>query len=223
VSASNTDNDALPPAVPSSSTASESTSNPAPALCSLTGFSSSTQVAVSLPNGNNGLNECYSSLSDPAQVGVTQPFIAAVEVYSFDASGSIVAGVPVQVCLQGVGTLLYRDAAGQPRVTVNLPSFSQNGFTCGIIPNAGTVILIPGDPAPAAAMPSMPLSQCRVMATNMLNLRAEPNASSAILDHVPYQAALSASARSGDWLQVVFGNQQGWLSTRYLSLTGDCG
>jgi uncharacterized protein YgiM (DUF1202 family) len=178
---------------------------------------------VSLPNGNNGVNECYSSLTNPAQVGMTQPFIAAVEIYSFDASGSVITGVPVEVCLRGEGTLLYRNAAGQPRTIVGLPSFSRNGFTCGTIPNAGTVILIPGVPSPEAPMPSTPLSQCRVTTTHTLNLRAEPNTNSAVLAKVPYQAALNASARSGDWLQVVFGNQQGWLSAGYLSLTGDCG
>jgi hypothetical protein len=197
------------------------TAIPAPALCSLTGFASSTQVAISLPNGGGGMNQCYSQLSDPAQVGVTQPFIAAVEVYSFDASGSIVTGIPVQVCLQGAGTLLYRDAAGQPRVTVSLPSFSQGGFICGTIPNAGTVILIPGAPAPAA-IPFTALSACRVTTTNILNLRAEPNTSSAVLALVPYQTTLNASARSGGWLQVVVGNQQGWVSERYLRLGRTC-
>jgi predicted outer membrane repeat protein len=199
------------------------TAIPAPALCSLTGFASSTQVAMSLPNGNNGLNVCYSLITDPAQAGVTQLFALAAEVYTFDGYGSVTTGVPVQVCLQGVGTLLYRSAVGQPRVTVNLPSFSQNGFTCGLIPNAGTVILIPGAAAPAAAIPPTALSNCRVTTTNILNLRAEPDANSAVLTKVPYQTTLSASARSGEWLQVVFGGQQGWVSASYLSLTGDCG
>ena len=199
------------------------TAIPAPALCSLTGFASSTQVAMSLPNGNNGLNVCYSLITDPAQAGVTQLFALAAEVYTFDGYGSVTTGVPVQVCLQGVGTLLYRSAVGQPRVTVNLPSFSQNGFTCGLIPNAGTVILIPGAAAPAAAIPPTALSNCRVTTTNILNLRAAPDATSAILTKVPYQTTLSASARSGAWLQVVFGSQQGWLSAGYLSLDGDCG
>jgi hypothetical protein len=99
----------------------------------------------------------------------------------------------------------------------------QGGFTCGIIPNAGTVILIPGTPAPTAAIPPTALSNCRVTTTNILNLRAEPDANSAVLTKVPYQTTLSASARSGEWLQVVFGNQQGWVSASYLSLTGDCG
>jgi hypothetical protein len=193
---------------------------PDPALCSLTGFASSTQVAIALPNGNNGLNVCYSLLTDPAQVGIMQPFTLAAEVYSFDASGSVTTGVPVQVCLQGAGTLLYRDASGQPRTTVSLPSFSENGFTCGIIPHAGTVILIPGAPAPSA---TTPLSACRVTTTHILNLRAAPDATSAVLDLVPYQTALSASARSGAWLQVVYGAQQGWLSAAYLSLDGACG
>jgi len=199
------------------------TAIPSPALCSLTGFASSTQVAMSLPNGNNGLNVCYSLITDPAQAGVTQLFALTAEVYTFDGYGSVTTGVPVQVCLQGVGTLLYRSAVGQPRVTVNLPSFSQNGFTCGLIPNAGTVILIPGAAAPAAAIPPTALSNCRVTTTNILNLRAAPDATSAILTKVPYQTTLSASARSGAWLQVVFGSQQGWLSAGYLSLDGDCG
>ena len=59
--------------------------------------------------------------------------------------------------------------------------------------------------------------------THILNLRAAPDATSAVLDLVPYQMVLSASARSGEWLQVVFGSQQGWLSAAYLTFEGDCG
>jgi len=199
------------------------TAIPSPALCSLTGFTSSTQVAMSLPNDANGLNVCYSLLTEPAQAGVTQPFSLAADVYTFDGYGSVTTSVAVQVCLQGAGTLLFRDASGQPRITVNLPSFSQNGFTCGLIPNAGTVILIPGAPAPAAAIPPTALSNCRVTTTHILNLRAAPDATSAVLTLVPYQTTLNASARSGAWLQVVFGSQQGWLSAGYLMLDGDCG
>jgi predicted outer membrane repeat protein len=199
------------------------TSVPSPALCSLTGFASSTQMAIYLPNGNNGLNVCYSLITDPAQAGVTQVFTLAADVYTFDRYGSVTTGIPVQVCLQGAGTLLFRDASGQPRTTVNLPSFSQNGFTCGLIPNAGTVILIPGAVAPAAAIPPTALSNCRVTTTHILNLRAAPDATSTVLTLVPYQTTLNASARSGAWLQVVFGSQQGWLSAGYLMLDGDCG
>jgi len=199
-------------------------SSPAPALCSLTGFASSSQVAISLPNGGNGLNVCYSLISDPVQAGVTdQPFTLAAEVYTFDSSGSVTTGVPVQVCLQGAGTLLYRDASGQPRTTVGLPAFSQGGFTCGLIPHAGTVILVPGAAAPTAPPVTTALNACRVTTTHILNLRAAPDATSAILDHVPYQTTLNASARSGEWLQVVFGAQQGWLSAAYLTFEGGCG
>ncbi len=183
-----------------------------------------TQVAVYLPNGNNGLNVCYTLISDPVQAGVTeQPFTLAAEVYTFDSSGSVTTGVTVQVCLQGAGTLLYRDASGQPRTTVSLPAFSQGGFTCGLIPHAGTVILVPGAAAPTAPPATTALNACRVTVTNMLNLRAEPDVTSAIVDHVPYQTTLNASARSGEWLQVVFGDHQGWLSAAYLTLEGDCG
>jgi hypothetical protein len=214
VSASNRDDD--PPTAP--------TPIPAPALCSLPGFPASTQVALYLPNGNNGLNVCYSLITDPVQAGVTeQPFTLAAEVYTFDSSGSVTTGVTAQVCLQGEGTLLYRDASGQPRTTVSLPAFSQGGFTCGLIPHAGTIILIPGASAPAATIPPTSLSQCRVTTTHILNLRTEPDATSAVLDHIPYQTTLSASARSGEWLQVVFGSQQGWLSAAYLTFEGDCG
>jgi hypothetical protein len=194
---------------------------PAPALCSLPGFPASTQVALYLPNGNNGLNVCYSLITDPVQAGVTeQPFTLAADVYTFDSSGSVTAGVTVQVCLQGEGTLLYRDASGQPRTTVSLPAFSQGGFTCGLIPHAGTVILVPGAAAPPA---TTALNACRVTTTHILNLRTEPDATSAVLDHIPYQTTLSASVRSGEWLQVVFGDHQGWLSAAYLTFEGDCG
>jgi hypothetical protein len=82
---------------------------------------------------------------------------------------------------------------------------------------------VPGTPSPPAAPAQIALSDCRVTTPHILNLRVAPDVTSAVLDLVPYQTTLSADARSGDWLRVVYGSHQGWLSAGYLMLEGDCG
>ena len=63
----------------------------------------------------------------------------------------------------------------------------------------------------------------RVTTTNILNLRAEPNAAGAVLDLVAYETTLTATERLNDWIRVVYGSGQGWLNVGFLQLDGDCG
>jgi hypothetical protein len=51
-------------------------------------------------------------------------------------------GVHVPVCLLGSGRLIFLDATTSPRTMVELETFTQDGMTCGWIPNAGTLVLI---------------------------------------------------------------------------------
>ncbi|HEX3050162.1 MAG TPA: Ig-like domain-containing protein [Aggregatilineaceae bacterium] len=81
-------------------------------------------------------------IGNPAVInlGVLQ----AVEVFGVNSGGSAVSFQSgVTVCLKGEGKLIYFNAANMPRIPEWLPSFPHDGFTCGIIPNAGTLVLVP--------------------------------------------------------------------------------
>jgi len=71
--------------------------------------------------------------------------IQAVDVFGLTHGGQPVArfNSSVEVCLQGAGRLLYLDATQSPRPLSLLATTSRGGYTCGVILNAGTVVLVP--------------------------------------------------------------------------------
>jgi LysM repeat protein len=85
-------------------------------------------------------------LSIPAEISVPrETVLAAVEVFALSTDGQISVTVfnnSMRVCLLGAGALLFRDANGAPRITREIGSFISGSYTCGDIPNAGTVILV---------------------------------------------------------------------------------
>jgi hypothetical protein len=95
------------------------------------------------------------------------------------------------------------------------------------MPNAGTIILGAGPPSqttnPANVGPIKPLDLCMVTTKAILNLHESASIEAKVLALMPYQTTLKATARQGDFLQVIYGNNQGWLSARYLSFDGNCG
>lgn len=103
------------------------------------------------------------------------------------------------------------------------------GYTCVILYEPGTLVLIPSSTGvqPAAAPPAAAgiteLTNCMITTQYIARLRAEPNTSSAILDQVPYQLMLQATAYTNGWYRVIFGSQQGWISETLLTTTGNCG
>jgi hypothetical protein len=205
-------------------------------MCNLLNSPTTNQVkAVVPPNlaktGNIPVNICYGVLTDPVQYGVTdRPVTLAIEVVAYrQTDGKSVAPLnqSIEICLQGTGSLLYRDATGQPRVLTTLKSFSDGGYTCGNIPNAGTVILVAGPAAPAGnsdqILPAAhTLTACTITTNGILNLHSAPNAESSVATLVPNETTLTATARAGDYIQVVYGDSQGWLAVRYLALDGNC-
>src|SRR5690606_34258110 len=94
--------------------------------------------------------------------------LQAVDVFALRHDGSATAtfAAEMTVCLQGQGTLLYLDATIAPRAIVPLPAFSRDGYTCGSVPNAGTVVLVssaagvtpPATNSPAPVRVSTPLA-----------------------------------------------------------------
>ncbi len=182
-------------------------------------------VRADMPAGTYGVH--CRVLTDNAQIGVQsvidQGVIAAVDVFNpADMPGA--AGA--EICLQGVGSMVFLDAAQMPRVPQPLVSLQRDGYTCATIPGLGTVVLVQNGSNPVEAAPApaavQTLNNCRVTTTHMLNLRAEPSTSSTALEMVPYETTLTATAATNGWYEVVYLDMQGWLSADYLLTEGVC-
>ncbi|MBN1679868.1 MAG: SH3 domain-containing protein [Anaerolineae bacterium] len=162
---------------------------------------------------------------------LNQGIISAVDV--FGLVGSFAEpdfNNTIKVCLQGSGAFYWLDATQAPR-TVNLMNATyEGGYTCAVVPEAGTVVLVPGPTAPApVAAPAnsaagvTSLSGCMVTTKDMLNLRDAPSTSAGVIKWVPYNVTLTAFARSGAWFNVDYLGVNGWLSGSYLTTSGACG
>jgi hypothetical protein len=216
---------------------------PSVPLCNLLNGSPLPYIRASVPDGTatwNGrvANVFCGPLFKPEEHGVLdRTVIHAVEVFALTTGDPLVSVTkfnhPIIICLQGQGTMLYRDAntvAGQKRSLVELPSYMQGGFTCVSMPNAGTIILVAGAPSHtinssggAGPVNAQALDLCTVTTQAIVNLRQSPDGTSSVLGLVPYQTTLKATARQGDFLQVIYGDHQGWLNAQYLSFDGYCG
>jgi CSLREA domain-containing protein len=122
--------------------------------CALLGGGTNSIVRASVPGGLNAdvfcriLVENSTYVQTPAEVGdstlIAAGVLQAVDVFGFTSAGVQVTrfSQPITVCLQGGGRMFFRDATNAPRVTVPLATTSQNGYTCAVIPNAGTLVLV---------------------------------------------------------------------------------
>lgn len=158
----------------------------------------------------------------------------------------------IEICLQGSGELIFLDAGQFPQVPQAIASTLRDTFTCGSIPKAGKVVLVNGTPQGAAPVagpeqtiepvgvvtgtPGTPvatvssnsnveiaLEGCQVTVRNIVRLRAEPNTTSRVIERLPYQMKLQATARRGNWFRVVYLDGQGWILGDYLNKAGNCG
>ncbi len=154
---------------------------------------------------------------------IQQGIIHAIDIYG--ATG-VNLNVGVMVCLQGTGSLYFLDAAGAPRVPVLIPSWTYNSYTCTTIYTAGMLVLTRTPAAavvPATSEPGVtPLASCTVTTMYLARLRAEPNTSSEILAHVPYDFDLQATGMVSGWHRVIFEGTEGWIATELLQLRLGC-
>lgn len=202
-------------------------------------------VFVRLLVVNGQLVVAPNELGDPALVG--QSFQQGAEIFGLTFGGASViqfeAGV--QVCLFGVGQILYRDASLIPRQTVALPTTFVDGFTCAVIPNSGTLLLrvttpdgqpvdaiiTTGDaPPPLPQQPErdsaslLPLDDCMVTTQYLMNLRAGPGTDEPVIMKLPYDVTLTAFSRSADgWFEVDYNGTRGWASSSLMTADGACG
>ncbi len=187
-------------------------------------------------NGSVFCNELDGDVN--SQVGdafvISQGIQMAVDVFGLDYAGNSVRtfNSPVRICLPGQGGIYFLDANAMPRTPQAIPTSFENGFTCGSIPNAGTVVLVnasTGSAPAGAAAASAPgevvdLSGrgCTVVTTNIVNLREQPTTSSVVLTQVAYQTQLEVTGSAPGWWRVVTGSQQGFISADYATASGSC-
>ncbi len=164
----------------------------------------------------------------------------AAELIGFTTTGGSTASFNnrIKVCLLGNGAIFYRDGTGQPRQTVELPTFLEGNFTCAFIPNGGTFILVQGasslqpgtdntaggaDTTAANPTGRVELTNCMAYVRNLMNLREGPSLDSPVITQIPFDVTLTAIAREGDWLELDYLGTFGYASEAFLDLEGNCG
>ncbi|MBL8166068.1 MAG: SH3 domain-containing protein [Anaerolineae bacterium] len=202
-------------------------------LCADFNGTTNTAVRANIPPGVFGVH-CRMIAEDgifirsAAEVGVQgvldQGVVQAVDVFSpsnANAAGSL-------ICLRGTGSIIFLASNAAPRTPQVLPVSVQGGYTCATIPGTGIVVLVGSAASPAAASTttaasSIALTDCRVTTTHQVRLREQPSSDSAVLTTLPYDVSYTATARAGEWIQVIESNRQGWVSATYLNTSGSCG
>ncbi len=206
--------------------------------------------AGTVPNGSVFCRAITNQAQIGSQAVIDRGVLLAVDVFALTNGGLsvITFSASVEICLQGSGELIYLDAGQFPQVPQAITSTLRDNFTCGSIPKAGKVVLVNGIPQGAAPAPEVTidpvgvvtgtpgtpvpvvnaagevtLTGCQVTVRNIVRLRAEPNTTSRIIERLPYQLKLQATARNGNWFRVVYGDGQGWVLGDYLNKTGNCG
>ncbi len=66
------------------------------------------------------------------------------------------------------------------------------------------------------------LNNCTVVTRAILNFRDAPSTSSNVLDLIPYKSILKTINRDGDWFNVIFGDQNGWVAANLVNTRGKC-
>ncbi len=196
--------------------------------------------ACAVPNGDVFFRVIVNSGDfrvPTAEIGDEEVLAIGVQNAS-EVFGLTFGGVPVprfgcriEVCILGTGRFFYRDATGMPRTTVELATRPEGAYTCAEVPNSGTVILTGGEPSPAATQTAqqvssgsvVPLENCMVTLTNILNLREGPSVNSPVIRRMPYNITLTAIERQGDWFYVDYLGTFGWAFGDFLLEEGDCG
>ena len=144
-------------------------------------------------------------------------YTAAIDIWGWLGDGC-------DVCIQGSGSLVFLDAADAPRVPQTLHNaYSDGNWTCARLTRPGSLVLVPGPPAPAITptLSTQALSGCMVRLNYLLNLRASPWGEK--IGEARYNSTLTAMARTAGWFQVDANGVTGWLSADYVTPIGTCG
>ena len=156
--------------------------------------------------GSNGATLCYARLAQNIhnliEDGSCQPHMKGdAQFESVTDASTYVAPLAVSPVIDAAHPeyCSERDQMGQARPL---------GHGCDI----GAIEAMP---------PILTLSDCRVTTTHGLNFRDGPLGNR--IDGVPYNAILSAMARTPGWFQVEYRGRSGWISADYVVTEGECG
>jgi hypothetical protein len=128
----------------------------------------------------------------------------------------------VRLCFDGDGTVFFLDAAGAPRVPVQLNSFSEDGRTCVFIFSPGTVVVTRNGVEPETAAVAGTLEDCEITTVYRLNLRAEPSLDANVLTIIPDGVTLAGLDNTSGWFRVNYLDNDGWLAAEFVNTSGDC-
>ena len=205
-----------------------------------------TQDHSRLPAGAEARSDTpWIAFNEVSGDAISDPGVRAAAIEAIDIWGPL--GVEAEVCFAASGSLLLLDAAYSPRRLVWMDSYRRaDGKTCARLDRAGTLVLMPGQPNLALspiAMPSpiatpspittpsrhwaltadrldsrRPLDDCIVSASQLLNFRDRPGG------RVPrlFIGGARAIARTDNWFQVEYLGRTGWVSSHFVTTSGDC-
>lgn len=158
------------------------------------------------------------SLGISNQLLVDNGAIDAVDIFGWVAQ-------PLKMCfLRPSGAIVLLDAANSPRTIVPLRTWTEDGWICATVDRNGTAVLMPLEFFTSGPIPEpiWDLTDCTVTTVNILNLRGEPNGASEIIANVLNDVTLTADKRATHFHRVNYYDVIGWLSSSYLSMSGDC-
>ena len=87
-------------------------------------------------------------------------------------------------------------------------------------------VVAPEAEAEAVATPEsrgLTLLNCGLSTGDIINLRAGPGLDYEIRAEIPFQTSLRASNRMGDWFEVEYEGEIGWVHIDYVFRSGYCG
>ena len=82
--------------------------------------------------------------------------------------------------------------------------------------------IIAPEPEPTAAWP-LELTDCRLTAGDIINLRTAPGVENPVQTEIPFLSQLIATERWGDWFKVEYEGTLGWVNLDYVFRRGSCG
>ena len=144
-----------------------------------------------------------------------------------------------EVCFKRAGDIVFLDAAYAPRVQTSVTIYSRDGMSCIPLNRAGTLVLLKStlnSPPPSAPQSStvsaasagsaannqvVAFDDCQVRTLEYINFRESPGGNRILV--LSPQVTLTANDKQGDWFQVDFYGQKGWLHGDYVKPIGDCG
>ncbi|HEX2905357.1 MAG TPA: SH3 domain-containing protein, partial [Phototrophicaceae bacterium] len=156
----------------------------------------------------------------------SQGVIQAVDVFGLRAAGESdpFFAYNVKVCLLGLGGMMYLDATTAPREPQWLGTSSEGMYTCGLVPRAGTVVLVGGSAPVPTLSPLQELTDCRIESNvDGLRFRKSPDTTSQIIGLLVTGDTYPATARQGEWFRVRAQSADGWVNADYVTTSGNCG